>query len=101
MKSTRRQFMMTSAAGLASMGLASTASAQAMVAETDPQAVALGYYADSTKVDVAKFPKHKPDQFCNNCALYSAKGAENGACSIFPGKLVAGPGWCNLWVKKA
>jgi len=93
--------MMTSAAGLASLSLASTAHAQAMVAETDAQAIALGYNANSSKVDAAKFPKHKADQLCNNCALYSAKGAENGACSLFPGKLVAGQGWCNLWVKKA
>jgi hypothetical protein len=101
MKSTRRQFMMTSAAGLASLGLVSTAQAQAMVAETDAQAIALGYKEDTTKVDPAKFPKHKADQLCSNCALYTAKTADAGACSIFPGKLVAGPGWCNLWVKKA
>lgn len=101
MKSTRRQFMMTSAAGVASLGMASVAHAQAMVAETDPQAIALGYLADSSKVDAAKFPKHKADQLCNNCALYTAKDANNGACSVFPNKLVAGKGWCNLWVKKA
>ena len=23
------------------------------------------------------------------------------ACALFPGKLVAGPGWCSAWVKKA
>lgn len=101
MKASRRQFMITSAAGVASLGLATGAHAQAMVAETDAQAVALGYKADTTKVDPAKFPKHKADQLCSNCALYSAKGADNGTCTVFPGKLVAANGWCNLWVKKA
>ena len=43
MKSTRRQFMIMSAAGAATLALNSKVQAQAMVAETDPQAAALGY----------------------------------------------------------
>ena len=43
MKTTRRQFMIMSAAGAATLALNSKVQAQAMVAETDPQAVALGY----------------------------------------------------------
>lgn len=101
MKSSRRQFMMISAASVATLATAKVAYAQPMVAETDPQASALGYKADTKSVDSAKFPKHKPDQLCNNCALYTAKSPEAGACSVFPGKLVASNGWCNLWVKKA
>jgi hypothetical protein len=78
------------------------ASAQARVEESDPQAQALAYRADTTKVDKAKFPKHTPDQKCSNCQLYSGKpGDAAGPCSVFTGKLVAANGWCNVWTKKA
>jgi High potential iron-sulfur protein. len=101
MKSTRRQFMMVSAVSVATLATAKVAYAQPMLAETDAQAVALGYFAVAANVNKTKFPKYKDDQLCSNCQLYSAKTDVAGACSIFPGKLVAGPGWCNLWIKKA
>lgn len=100
MKSNRRQFMMVSVASVAALATAKVAYAQPMVSETDAQAAALGYKANTKDVDNAKFPKHKPDQLCSNCALYTVKTPEAGACSVFPGKLVAADGWCNLWVKK-
>ena len=101
MQSSRRQFMMYSAAGLASLSLASQAQAQAMLGEAEPTATALGYKADAKTVDKAKFAKYMDGQNCANCQLYASKSADAGACSIFPGKLVAGPGWCNAWMKKA
>lgn len=101
MKPTRRQFIIYSAAGLATMSLANQAQAQAMLAETDPQAVGLGYKADAATVDKAKFAKYVAGNNCANCQLYVSKSAEAGTCGIFPGKLVAANGWCNAWVKKA
>ena len=39
---------------------------------------------------------------CANCALYQGKPTDKAAaCALFPGKLVAGPGWCSAWAKKA
>ena len=74
----------------------------AMLAETDAQAVALGYKADSTKVDAKKYPKHAAEQKCSNCALYTGKAdAASGPCGIFPGKAVSSKGWCSAYVKKA
>ena len=101
MKSSRRTFMTVSAASVATLATAKVAFAQPMLEESNAQAVALGYKADATKVDTAKFAKYKAGQHCGNCQLYTAKGADSGACSVFPGKLVAAAGWCNLWVKKA
>ena len=101
MKSARRQFMMVSAASVAALATSKIAYAQPMIAETEPQAVALGYKHNVKDVDKAKFPKYKPGQLCNNCQLYTAKSDKDGLCTIFPGKLVAGEGWCNLWIKKA
>lgn len=101
MKSNRRQFMKVSVASVAALATAKVAYAQPMVAETDAQAVALGYKADAKAVDAAKFPKFKADQNCANCQLYASKSPTAGTCSVFPGKLVAAEGWCNLWVKKA
>lgn len=102
MKNTRRQFLIMSAAGAATLSLSNLTQAQAMVAETDPQAQGLGYKADTTKVDTKKFPKHTNDQKCSNCALYQGKaGAAAGGCSLFTGKQVAAAGWCSAWAKKA
>ena len=99
--SNRRVFIMSLVAG-PSVLAATTARAQAMLSETDPQAVALGYKADTTKVDKKKFPKHEASQTCANCQLYQGKPADAaGPCPLFAGKNVAKNGWCSAWVKKA
>ena len=68
------------------------------VSEDDPMAKALGYVHDARKVDAAQ---RFSDRFCNNCALYAGKAdAEWAKCSIFPGKVVAGEGWCRSWIPK-
>ena len=102
--SNRRVFMLQVAAGGSALALAKVTHAQGapMVNEKDGQAVALGYAADSTKVDAKKFPKHAATQMCSNCALYSGKaGDAAGPCGIFPGKQVAAKGWCSAYAKKA
>jgi hypothetical protein len=102
MKNSRRQFMILSAAGACTLALNGKVQAQAMVAETDPQAVALGYKADASKVDKAKFAKYAAGQQCDSCALYQGKvGSTSGGCSLFAGKQVASKGWCSAYAKKA
>lgn len=102
--SNRRIFI---ARALASGGAIAALGAQAqakppMLDEKDPQAAALGYVADTTKVDKKKYPKHTNDQKCNNCQLYQGKATDAAAaCTLFAGKHVAGPGWCSAWAKKA
>lgn len=92
--------MMTAAASGAIITLG--AQAQTMVDEKTPQAAALGYAADTTQVDAKKHPKHAATQLCNNCALYQGKLSDAAAgCALFPGKQVAGKGWCSAWSKKA
>lgn len=69
--------------------------------ESDPVATALGFRLDTTKVDATKYPQHKADQKCSDCALYTAKAGEAiGPCSAFGGKLVPAAGWCAAYVKK-
>ena len=102
MKNSRRQFMILSAAGACTLALNGKVQAQAMVAETDPQASALGYKANATAVDKAKYPKYAAGQDCDNCALFQGKvGAATGGCALFAGKQVAGKGWCSADAKKA
>jgi len=102
MKNSRRQFMILSAAGACTLALNGKVQAQAMVAETDPQAVALGYRANATTVDKAKYPKYAAGQECDNCALFQGKaGAVAGGCALFAGKQVHGKGWCSAYAKKA
>lgn len=96
----RRVFLMTLAATGAA--LATHAQAQALVDEKDGQAAALGYVAEAKRVDTKKYPKFVATQNCTNCALYQGKATDKAAaCVLFPGKLVAGPGWCSAWAKKA
>ncbi len=98
----RRQLVKLGAGAAAGLIIASTATAQDAVVESDATAVALGYAEDATTVDTAKWTKKAgpggENQFCNNCALYQPIDDEWGACSIFPGKKVKGAGWCNAWV---
>ena len=95
---TRRTFLMTVAAGGAT--LAGAAQAQARLDEKDPQAVALGYSHDATKVDAKANPTYKAGNNCANCQFYQGKDAW-GACPMVGGKLVNGKGWCKVWAKKA
>jgi len=84
------------------IGASAIAADLPMVAATDAQAKALGYVADATMADKAKFPKFAAGQQCGNCALYQGKaGAASGPCPLFAGKQVAAKGWCSAYVKKA
>lgn len=103
MTSTRRSFMMkVIGTGAALAAVQGVARAAAKVEEADPQATALGYRADTTKVDAKKYPRHDNAQKCAACQLYQGKaGDAAGPCPIFANKEVAAGGWCSSWVKKA
>jgi hypothetical protein len=80
---------------------ARAADAPAKIEESDTLADALGYKHDTTKVSAKKFPKHKDDQICAECAYYTGKPGEDwGPCAAVGGKLVASKGWCSAYVKK-
>ena len=98
----RREFIVQISLG-GGVLMAGQAMAQgAMLAESDAQATALGYKADASKVDKAKFPKFASGQLCSNCALYQGKASDAAAgCPLFAGKQVAGKGWCSAYAKKA
>ena len=101
MKTSRRQFMILSASTLAVATAGTTLAADPMLAETDPLAVGLGYKADTTKVDAAKYPKHTAAQKCSGCALFKGAAGAAGGCQIFAGKQVAANGWCGAFAAKA
>jgi High potential iron-sulfur protein len=98
--STRRVFMMGVVATGAAL-VSQRSHAQAKLDEKDPQAVALGYVADTTKVDAKKYPNHTNAQVCSNCALWQSKPTDAmGNCPLFAGKQVAAKGWCSAYAKK-
>lgn len=100
MTSRRRFIQIVPVAGAALLA-ARGAQAQ-LVSEKDPQAVALGYVADATKADKAKYKNYAPGQTCADCQLYQGKPTDaEGGCPLFAGKKVAGKGWCSAWAKKA
>lgn len=97
----RTFFMQAVLVGSAVSSMKAIAQAPAKLAESDPQAVALGYKHDTKDVDGKKFPKHEPSQVCANCQLFQGKKEDEwGGCAIFAGKQVAGQGWCSAWIKK-
>lgn len=101
---SRRAFVMSIVAGSSALA-ASRVDAQAAAAkleEADAQAVALGYKADASKVDKAKYPQHAATQVCSGCNFYQGKPSDPMApCQLFAGKQVAGKGWCTAFAKKA
>ena len=102
MYTNRRVFMMQVATGTSLLAAATLTQAQALLAETDPTATALGYKADATKVDAKKFPQFVAGSNCGNCGLFAGKPTDAaGSCPLFAGKQVAGKGWCSAYSKKA
>jgi hypothetical protein len=116
-KNSRRSFLKLAALSAASIpvlykiGGSNSALAQTVpnkpVPATDAMATTLGYVADATKVDKAKFPKFKDGQLCKNCVLYLEGGktidgvpGEHGRCGLFASGLVSANGWCNSYAPK-
>jgi hypothetical protein len=99
--SNRREFIVQVSAGASTLAFGSAFAQGAMVAETDPQAAALGYKPDGTKTDKTKFPKYAAGQQCGTCALFQGKaGDKAGICPLFAGKQVSANGWCSAYAKK-
>ncbi len=67
----------------------------------DPQAKALGYVSDASKVSASAEPTFKPSQKCGTCAQFQGKASDaTGGCNIFVGHTVPSGGWCKVWAQK-
>lgn len=101
---TRRNFLKATTLGGAGLLIARFSHAQEIVSESGPIASAMGYKADHTTVDTAKWTqKAGPDgagKQCTTCALYQPADDEYGMCPLFAGKRVHAAGWCSGWVAK-
>jgi len=103
MRTTRRSFIMH-IAGIAAVAVVSrpALAAPMLLDETDPSAQALGYTADATHVDRAKYPRFNEKQRCGNCQFYQGKPSDASAqCALFGAKQVSGNGWCNAYQSRA
>ena len=103
MKINRRTFTlqaMLGGAGLVAMDV--THAEASLLLESNPQASALGYKADASKIESAHFPKYAAGQKCAACQMFRARQPDTapGSCAIFPGKLVSAEGWCNSFIKQ-
>ena len=94
---SRRSLLKAGSATLATLVIARSVEAEEELSPQDPTAVALGYVADASTVDAAKWPQKTDGSQCSNCVLYAATDGGLGKCSIFPGKLVNANGWCSAW----
>ena len=99
---SRRAFVMTVVAGGSALAAARvSAQAAPVLTEADPQAVALGYRADATKVDKTKYPQYAAGMLCSGCTFYQGKATDPMApCQLFAGKQVGAKGWCTAFAKK-
>lgn len=99
----RRTFIVQSIGMCAALAAARSAlAAPPLLAESDPAAKALGYRANAATVDTSHFPKYQAGQRCSNCRFYGGSATDPAAsCPMFPGKAVAGDGWCNVYAKRA
>jgi hypothetical protein len=102
----RRRFLKLAVAGAAAVPLCGrlfprAARAQEKVSPDDEMAKELGYLEDASQVDPGQWPTYEEGQVCANCQLFHGEeGEEWGACDIFMGNLVHGPGWCSAWVAR-
>jgi hypothetical protein len=61
-----------------------------LVDEKDPIAVSLGYVADATRADAAKYKSYAAGQTCGNCALFGGKAGDAiGPCPLYAGRQVS------------
>ena len=102
---SRRALIKGALVGLAAVPAAPLVSREAAAADlvdpASPQAKALGYIHDASKVDTKANPMYKPGQFCHNCIQFTGKPTDaQGPCNLFPGKVVKGAGWCKVWALK-
>ena len=101
--SSRRRFIQLAAVTAAvapAVGLMRGAGAAGgpMVDPSSAQAKSLKYVADASASEARK----NENEFCRNCALYQGPAdAASAPCPLFPGKQVAGEGWCQAWAPKA
>ena len=91
-KADRRTALKALVGAIAGIGLGRRAFAEALPHLTDanPAAASLEYTEDASTVDERKFPQHKPEQRCANCA----------PCRLYPGNAVNAKGWCAGYVAK-
>ena len=99
---TRRTLVGAAAAALGTALIARVSHAQEIVSNDDATALAMGYAADHTTVDTAKWAKKAApggeNQKCTNCTIYQRIDDDYGLCPIFVGKRVHANGWGNGWV---
>lgn len=104
---SRRQFLQLAVFGAGAAAMSTILIGKARAADLphltldDATAKALGYVEDSTTVDAAKFPNHKPNQKCMGCQQYQGTaGSEYGPCTLFTGKAVHFKGWCAGFLER-
>ncbi len=105
-KIARRKFIQLSAlaaaGALAVPGRKVFAQDLPKLSEDDPMAKNMKYVHDASQVDPASRPNPAADQNCANCALIQGNDGDAWRpCNIFPGKVVAANGWCQVWAPKA
>lgn len=97
---TRRSFISKTASFCGVSIISNIAMGQSMVDENDPQAKALGYKIDGTRVNVNKYPTYAASQRCGTCALFLGKaGDSSGKCPLFAGGQVSAFGWCAAYAR--
>jgi hypothetical protein len=93
---TRRALI---AGGVALVALAAVPRALArlpLLAEDEPDAVALSFVTDAARLDPAAQPLFKPGSRCTSCFFYQGgRSSDSAPCTVFAGWRVPASGWCR------
>ncbi len=71
--------------------------ARTLLSPDEPAAKAIAYAELAAKVDPKTNPTWRRGQSCATCDLIEFGTGRARGCSILPGRLVLGTGWCKAW----
>ena len=93
----KRRDLLQAGAGLVVLAFAPRGlAAMPVLEETHPDAVALNYVADASKVNREAHPEFVPGNRCAGCFFFHGRGAAATApCTVFAGYRVNANGWCR------
>jgi High potential iron-sulfur protein len=92
----RRALLHAAAGGLALVALPKALALAPLLTGVEPDAVALEFVPDATRIDPAAQPRFKPGSRCSRCYFYQGRSMSDSAtCTVFAGYRVPASGWCR------
>jgi hypothetical protein len=92
----RRALLQAAAGALALVALPKALARRPLLTGVEPDAVALEFVPDATRIDPAAQPRFKQGSRCSRCYFFQGRTSSNDApCTVFAGYRVPASGWCR------